>query len=415
MMSKGTGRFAVIAAILMVTTGLAGCATPDQTGTDEPIKVGTLLPLTGSLQAFGPDMQSAVELAAQDVNDAGGVMDREIEIVQGDSQTDSAQAPQELNRLIQEGVVGVVGAASSGVTNSVIEQAVSNGIVLITPASTSPALTARENDGFFFRVPPNDVLQGKVMADLLEQDNVTSISTLYVNNDYGQGLSDQLVEEFDGEVLETVSFDEDATQFSSEVSQAAQGDPDAIVAVMYPGNGVPIMRSAFDQGITENTDFYFSEGVFSGSFVDDVGTTGNGTSILEGYKGTTPEALLTPGPESFQNRFNSTYGHAPGLFAAQSYDAAAAIALGMAYAESTDPDEFKKGMETIWNAPGQKVSDLGEALSLVENGTDINWAGPSGDFNWNEDHDPVRGTYGIWQVVDGELEVLESGIEVSMG
>lgn len=457
-MITGKGRFACLAALAMLTAGLAGCATPqgpgaqenacaenldeddamsEQTAADaeeealedtltaptsnlpqhggDPIRIGTLLPLTGSLQAFGGDMQRAVELAVKDVNANGGVMGRNLEVVQGDSQTDSSQAPQEFQRLLDEGVDGVVGAASSGVTNSVLNTAVENDMVLITPASTSPTLTAQDNNKLFFRVPPNDVLQGKVMADLLEQDGVDSVSTLFVNNDYGQGLSDQLVEEFDGTVDSTVSFDEDASQFSGEVTQLAQAESEAIVAVMYPGNGVPIMSEAFSQGLTETSKFYFSEGVFSGDFVQQVGNDSAGNSIVAGCKGTTPQALLDTGPESFQQKFEDEYGDPPGLFAAQSYDATIAIALGMAYSGSATPNEYKRGMETIWSSPGENVSDVGEALRLAHTGTDIDWAGPSGDFDWNERHDPVKGLYGIWQVTeDGELDVLEDGIEAEL-
>jgi len=460
-MFTGKGRLAVLAAVTLVTAGLAGCATPEGPGAQalactenldsgnttaeaslgaasgpassmhetltgeapglQPgtgtIKIGTLLPLTGSLEAFGEDMQRSVQLAAQQINENGGVRGQEIEIVRGDSRTDSSQAPQEFQRLLEENVTAVVGAASSGVTSSVLNLAVENDVVLITPASTSPALTVedRDNDKLFFRVPPNDVLQGKVMADALEEDGVESISTLYVNNDYGQGLSDQLVQEFDGEVVDTVSFDEDATQFGGEVTQLSQGSPEAVVGVMYPGNGVPIMTEAHDQGLTEDVEFYFSEGVFSGDFVDDVGNTTDGSPIIAGCKGTTPQALLDTGPESFQTSFEDEYGEAPGLFAAQSYDATVAVALGMAYSDSTDPQEFKTGMETIWSAPGQSTSDLSEALALTQAGQDIDWAGPSGDFNWSERHDPERGLYGIWQVTaDGELTVLEDGIEASL-
>jgi len=139
-MLQGKGSFAIIAGLLMLTAGLAGCAqqpadgeasttsacledgegsmedtgdgeadsieteasTPieqrlspmpsAQQGESEPITIGTLLPLTGELKQFGPDMQRAVELAAEDINNAG-ILSQEIEIAQGDSQTDDAQAP----------------------------------------------------------------------------------------------------------------------------------------------------------------------------------------------------------------------------------------------------------------------------------------------------------------------------------
>ena len=394
-------------------------AAAQQNGTDllDPIKVGTLLPLTGGLSVFGPDMQSAVELAVMDINGAGGVMGRQIELVTGDSRTDPAQAPQEAARLIQAGVVAVIGAASSGVTGSFLGQTVENGVLLVTPASTAPSLVERQNDGLFYRVPPSDALQGKVMAKLLADDGVTSVATLFVNNDYGQGFNEIMVEEFTtkygGTVTAEVGFDDKATTFDSEVLSAASDDPDAIVYVGYPGTGVPLLRQAFSAGVTTEVPFYFSEGVFDQSFLDDVGTDQDGNHLIAGCKGTTPEILLGSGDATFQTRFESEFGHAPSLFSAQSYDAMIAIALAMAHSGSDDAQVFKGSMLDVWNAPGEKVSDVATALTLAATGTDIDWSGPSGDFDWSAAGEPIKGVYTIWAVgEDGQIETVEGGIEV---
>lgn len=458
-MLQGKGSFAIIAGLLMLTAGLTGCATPGpgpgqgaasaclgqdggqgtaeshggaeaspevpvdgeqlapaslQQNQSEPIKIGTLLPLTGQLKNFGPDMQAAVELAAQEINDGGGVLGRSIEIAQGDSQTDPSQAPSELNRLItEEDIVGFVGAASSGVSGSVIEQAVNNEIVMVSPASTSPALTEqRDNNRFFYRVVPSDALQGRVMAQLLENDGISTISTLYVNNDYGQGFNDVLVESFSGTVENQVGFDNDATQFSSQVSQVGQGNPEAVVFIGYPGNGVPIMREAFSQGLTQEVEFYFSEGVQDQSFVNDVGNTTEGVPILAGCKGTTPQDVTTNASKDFREKFREEYDREPGLFAAHSYDALTAMAAAIAQAGTDDPSEFKQEMLSVWNSPGQKVSDPARAVALASTGTEIDYEGASNDFDWAEDGEPETGVYGIWQVQrNGTITTLETGVQ----
>lgn len=422
-MTSGKARFALIASIALLTTGLAGCAAPDGEGA---IRIGTILPLTGDLDTFGPDMERAVQMAISDVNQAGGLLgSRQVEHVSGDSRTDEAQAPQEFQRLVQEGVAGVVGAASSGVTGSILGSAVDNEIMLVSPASTSPALTDRDNDGFFYRVPPNDALQGKVMAELLADENVTRAATLYVNNDYGQGFDEVLFNEFtsqlSGIIQNRVAYDPKATSFQSEIQQANQGDPDAIVFIGYPDTGTTIMRQAHEMGVLEGTDIYFSEGVFSESFVDDVGQDQEGDYILEGFQGTTPQILLG-GEEggvasSFIDRFEQEYGHEPGLFAAQSYDAAMSIMLAIQASGSTDAADYKDAMLDVWNSPGEKVSaqDIGKGLRTLGDGGEIDYQGVSGDFEWNEDGDPVRGIYAIWQVQDdGSIAVSDRGIEKSL-
>ncbi len=420
MLDTGKGNLAMMTAILLVTAGLAGCATPEDEG--ETIKIGTLLPITGNLATFGPDMQRAVELAVEEINDAGGIDGRNIEVVNEDSRTDPAQAPQAMQRLINEGVVAVVGAASSGVTSSVRQAAVDNKVVLITPASTGPALTEEDNDGFFFRVPPNDVMQGQVLAQVLAEDNITRVATLFVNNDYGQGLNDALKDtfltEYQGAVQNEVEFDDKSTTFDSEVRDANTGSPDAIVYIGYPGTGVPIMQAAQNQGVVEETPFYFSEGVFSESFVSDVGQNDEGEFILAGFKGSTPEALTgATTAASFAERFNDGFGHDPELFAAQSFDATMAIALGIAAANSDDPADFKSFMRDAWNSPGQKVSseDLAGAIEKAADGQDVDYRGVSTDFDWNNDNDPVRGLYAVWQVQDdGSIELTQRDIEKSL-
>lgn len=406
-------RATFLALALLVTTSLAGCAAPDEGG--DPILVGTLLPLTGSLAIFGGDMEKSVQMAVDEINEAGGVLGRDLELVTEDSRTDSSQAPQAMSRLVQAGVVAVIGAASSGVTGSVIGQAVDNQIVMVTPASTAPSLTNRENNGYFWRVPPNDALQGKVMAQLLDEEGITRASTLYVNNDYGQGFNDVLQQEFltryQGVILNTVAFDEKSTTFDSEINRATADDPDAVVFIGYPGEGVPLMRQAFQAGEVDRP-WFFSEGVFSQSFVDDVGEGDDGP-ILSGFQGTTPEILLSPGSDEFQDRFEAKYGHKPQLFSSQSYDAMIAVALAIEAAGSADPADFKESMRDVWNSPGEAVRSFDAGKEALEGGSDVDYSGASGDFNWDERGDPVKGIYAIWSVAEnGTIEVVDQGIEV---
>lgn len=368
--------------------------------TGEEVTLGFMLPLSGGLQDFGGDMARAVRMAADQANNvsSGGLLgQRTVEVVEGDTQTDPAAAPQELQRLIEEGVVGVVGAASSGVTGSILPTAVQNEIVLTTPASTSPTLTERENNGFFYRVPPPDSLQGRAMAQLLQDDGCESINILAVNNDYGKGFADTLENAFEGDVGKTILYDEDASSFDTEASEATSGDFDALVFIGYPGAGVPIYTGLLNDGRLGEFPVYFSEGVKSQDFVDDVGDDADGEPALRGFQGTTPAGSTNASAE-FQQDFEEAYGKAPGLFAAESYDAAIYMLLAIHSADSTDPTVWKDEMREVANPPGVQTHDLDQAFTLLSAGQDIDWIGAANDLQWDERGEVVSGTYAFWQV-----------------
>lgn len=378
--------------------------------TDDTITLGFMLPLSGALQDFGGDMARAVHLAADQANNvsSGGLLgQRSIEIIEGDTQTDPSAAPQELQRLIEEGVVGVTGAASSGVTGSILPTAVQNEIVLTTPASTSPTLTERDNQGFFFRVPPPDSLQGRAMAQLLQDDGCESINILAVNNDYGKGFATTLENAFEGDVGRTLFYDEGASSYDTEISQASSGDFDALVFIGYPGEGTPMFTNLLNDGRLGEFPVYFSEGVKSQDFVDNVGDDADGEPALRGFQGTTP-AGNTNATGEFQQDFEERYGKAPGLFAAESYDATIYMLLAIHSADSTDPTVWKDEMQKVANPPGVQTHDLDQAFTLLSAGQDIDWIGAANDLQWDDKGEVVSGTYAFWQVdTNGTIQTGE--------
>src|SRR5215218_4126345 len=124
---------------------------------DGTLKIGTLLPQTGSLAFLGPPEFAGVNLAIKDVNAAGGVNGKPIQVVHGDSgdaSTDIANGT--VDKQIQAGVSVIIGAASSSVSLKVIDKITSAGIVEISPANTSDKFTTYNDKGLYFRTAPPD-------------------------------------------------------------------------------------------------------------------------------------------------------------------------------------------------------------------------------------------------------------------
>ena len=178
---------------------------------DGELVIGTLLPQTGSLAFLGPPEFAGVDLALKEINDAGGVNGKPVKKFDsdsGDTKTDTAS--QSVDRLISNKVDAIIGAASSSVTLSVIDKIVGNGTLQISPANTSDTLTKYDDKGLYFRTAPPDVLQGRVLGDLMLADGNSTVGMLVLQDAYGTGLAASTKKSFEGgggKVVEQVIYD----------------------------------------------------------------------------------------------------------------------------------------------------------------------------------------------------------------
>ena len=179
---------------LMVTlaaTLMAGAALAD--GHAKQVKLGIILGFTGPLESITPGMAAGAEQAMREVNASGLLLDNATVLpVLGDSTcVDAAAATAAAERLVAaDGVNGIMGADCSGATGAILANvAMPNGVAIISPASTSPALTEAEDNGMFFRTVPSDARQGQILADVLIERGYKQAAITYTNNDYGKGLA----------------------------------------------------------------------------------------------------------------------------------------------------------------------------------------------------------------------------------
>ena len=212
-------------------------AAPGATG--EPLVVGTLLPLTGDLAFLGPPEIAGAKLAIQDINAAGGVLGAPVQLVEGDSGDASTDtATQTVDRLLQSNVNVIVGAASSGVSLTVIDRITGAGVMQISPANTSDQFTTYNDNGLYFRTAPPDLLQAQALADLISGDGNSTVGILARNDPYGTGLADNTEKDLisaglSQDDIKKVIYDPTASNFDSEVQQMADFNPDAIVVVGF--------------------------------------------------------------------------------------------------------------------------------------------------------------------------------------
>ncbi len=204
---------------------------------DGTLKIGTLLPETGNLAFLGPPEIAGVQMAVAEINENGGVLGKDVELTEGDSgDTTTDTAVQTVTRELQENVDAIIGAASSSVSASVIDQITAAGVTQFSPANTSKQFSDYDDKGLYFRLGPSDILQGQVLAEVIAEDGAASLVILNFDDDYGNGLAEDLQKSFEaggGEVVDTITYDPQAQTFDAEVQEALGADADAMALIGF--------------------------------------------------------------------------------------------------------------------------------------------------------------------------------------
>ena len=402
--------FRTVAVLGVSGLALAACGGSDDSGTaaegggeetteaaapaegDGTLTVGTLLPQTGNLAFLGPPEFAGVQLAVNEINEAGGVLGNDVAKIDsdsGDSSTDIAS--QSVSRLLSQDADVVIGAASSGVSFTVIDQITQNGVVHFSPANTSPDFTDYDDNGLYFRTAPSDVLQGRVMGDLLIQDGYLDVAIMNLEDPYGTGLArnvTQAIEDGGGTVVEAISYDPKAPNFSAEVTQVASANPEALVLIGFDETKKIVPELAAQNVGPDNLPLYFVDGNLADYSQDfDPG-------LLEGVKGTLPGAET--GGEFRDRLLEVDSGLTEFAYAPESYDATVLTALAAVAAGSDSGEAIASELVNV-SREGEKCTDFAGCVELLDAGEDIDYDGVSGPVEFSDAGDPTEATIGIYQ------------------
>src|SRR6056300_1417718 len=286
----------------------------------EDVKIGVILGFTGPLESITPMMAAGAEMAMAEVTASGKLLDgATVTPVRADSTCiDAAAATAAAERLITaDKVNAIMGADCSGVTTAVLKNvAMPNGIVMISPSATSPALSTAEDNGLFFRTAPSDARQGVVMTDVLLEEGIDTVAVTYTNNDYGKGLADSFQAAFEaagGKVTINAAHEDQKADYSAEVAAlAAAGGQRLVVAGYVDGGGSGIVRAALDAGAFDS--FHCPDRMVGAKLEENFG------SEIDGSTGQHP-GTDSPGAAKFQEMAGDAFDPTS-AFAAESYDAA---------------------------------------------------------------------------------------------
>jgi branched-chain amino acid transport system substrate-binding protein len=358
---------------------IAGAASADD------VKIGILIGFTGPIESLTGHMANAAEAAMAEVNASGKALNGWTFVSSrgDDTCTDAAVAQTAATKMVTaDGVKGIIGGDCSGVTGAVLQNvARPNGMVMISPSATSPALTTAEDDGLFFRTAPSDAREGEVMADVLTEHGVKSIALTYSNSDYGKGLAEAIATSFEkvgGKVTINVAHEDGKSDYSAEVAALAAAGGDLLVVAGYlDQGGKGIIQASLDSGAFSK--FGLPGGMVGDSLPAAIGPALDGSYGQVAQSDSAGAAILADMGKAASPAYDAT-----SPYTMESYDAAALIMLAMQAANSTDPKVYKDKVLEIANGPadgsGEKIlpGQLGHAMELIAAGKAVDYDGASG-------------------------------------
>src|SRR5947199_6161337 len=254
--SRGKALWIVIAVLVVIVVvvlaaAVGGLFSPSGKA---PLRIGTLLSLTGGLALFGPGDTKGANLAVEEINAAGGVLGQKVEIYNEDDQTDSTAAAAAATKLITTNHVdAIVGAQFSGGSLSSIDTATSNNVVMVSPSATSVKLSdLTVTKGWFFRTISSDALQGAVAGSYLyTNSSFRYAGVMAINNPYGVGLANNFKSKFTAltgtvNASQVVIIPEAAADYTSALNQLfganAAAAPQVVYFVAYPDTGLTVIK-----------------------------------------------------------------------------------------------------------------------------------------------------------------------------
>jgi branched-chain amino acid transport system substrate-binding protein len=422
MRSLTTKRLLAAAFSLALVLGVAACGDDDGGsgggGGGEAtldLTIGDSLALTGDLSDFGPPGQKASDLAVEQINTAikeAGV-EHTVNVIHEDNETNPQAAVQAARKLVGDGATCITGAWASADTIPTAQSvAIPEGILEISPASTSDEITSLDDNGLLNRTAPPDSFQGPTLADAIAEDlggaEGKTVNIGARNDPYGEGLAGTFGDAWEslgGTIGEQVIYDPEQPSYNSEAEQITSGNPDVFVIVDFPETFVKVGPALARTPNWDPTKAWGTDGLASGDLPGDVGET-----IVEGMRGTAPGA---PDAGEASKAFDELYTSSDPTnidrmtFDAQEFDAAILCYLAAVAAGSTDGQDMADALIDVTAPGGTEYTwqQLPEAIKALQNGDDIDYTGASGAIDMDENGDATAGVYDIYEYKNGGLEI----------
>jgi branched-chain amino acid transport system substrate-binding protein len=356
-----------------------------------PIKIGTVLPQTGQLAPIIDALENPIKMGVDEINAVSAGL---VEVEYGDSGTDPNVAATTVDRYLTGDFAGIIGAAASGVSLSIVDKVQSSEVAMCSGSNTAAALSASDYDPFYSRTAPSDNLQGPTLADVVAGDAPASVAVLWRADEYGKGFGELVAAELGDVVVLAEGYDFNAGSFATEAQAVVASGAEALVMITFEEGGqllLDLESAGFDGQI------YVADG-----FKDTVGSdqVGGNVALFDGIKGTAPSAAPANGEATFGDRLQAAFPETATIFSAQMYDCLMTTVLAAQAAQSADPAVFVAEISNVTQG-GEKCSLFEDCFNLLMAGEDIDYDGASGPLDFGPNNEPTIGTYDVF-VYDAE-------------
>ena len=310
----------------------------------ETFKVGILCPITGTQAVMSEDLMTGFKLAQEEINAAGGVLGKQVELIIEDTETRPAPGMDAARKLIDVDKVQVIsGGFSSGVALPIAKYCQEKGILAVFQPPTSPLF--REVGDYIFLTNVLDNYKGKVIADFAIQDSgKKKFATMFMNNAFGKMLMKESLKNLKAlgaEIVTEVVYELNKVDYKAELQRLFAKKPEVVIATFYAKEGMVAAKQAYEMGLLDvnKVPWYVPE--MTSSFASAVKEI---PQVVEGIKGLNP---LDPGA-LYIEKFKKKLGRDPiTAYAAMNYDALILIAMAANFAQSTDPKAIRDNMRNI--------------------------------------------------------------------
>ncbi len=362
-----TASVAIVVALAVVVSVVLMARRPHE------IKIGAILPLTGDAADYGNKTKMGIDFAVQEINASGGINGKKVKIIYEDDRLDPKVGLDAFYKLaVADGVPCIIGPISSGVVLSIAPEANEKKVVVLSTYASNPKIT--EAGDYIFRIYPSDAIQGVVDADLVMKMGYKKVAILYVNSDYGVGITNVFAKRFNdlgGNIVSEQSFNTGDTDFRGQLTKIKNSDANLIY---MPGNAKEmalILIQAKQLGVHQQ--FFATDSFLESTVLETAKGAANGVIF------TVPQVNHDSVYESFATKWKDQYGNEPGLLESLGYDGAWIMALAI-----------KDG--------GYNSSGIKEALYSIKH-----YHGVTGDITFDENGDITRKNYSVKTIIDGKV------------
>jgi branched-chain amino acid transport system substrate-binding protein len=371
-----------------------------------PVKVGGILPLTGSMAPITKKISQAAELGFEHINQGGGIKGCPVQFILRDDQGQPSVGVDAAKYLVEvERVAAFTGTISSGVTGPIISAVTApSKVVQISCCSTASSFTDGRSGGYFFRTLPTSKTQAYATASEISRRGYKKLAVIYVNTDFGTDMLRffrQAAAKLGTDIAAEVAYNDNQPSYRAEVTRALAAKPESLLLIGFPKDAVTIVREWLSLGGPNKVAL--NNSMRTMDFVNGVGAR-----FVEDFFGMDNAQVAGPHVDAFNNAFQAKWGtdsKGPGVHT--QYDAVMVLGLAMNIAKDLTGPSIREAVRKVHTPGGTPVgtgpAEYKKAVELIKAGKPIKYYGATGPVEFDVNGD-VTGPALVWKITGGKIE-----------